>query len=70
MTGPVTLHVSQAELARSAGLSRQALSGMLRRLQQRGLIEIGFRRIVVRDEDALRRAAQEDGMEALAARDA
>lgn len=39
--------VSQAELARMMGLSRQTLVSLLRQLEERGVIEVGFRRIRV-----------------------
>lgn len=46
-TGPVTLNVSQAELASMVGVSRETLRTLLVRLKERGLIEIGFRNIRV-----------------------
>jgi CRP-like cAMP-binding protein len=48
-TGAVSLAVSQADLARMVGVSRQTLNALLGRLSKAGLIEIGFRRIRVRD---------------------
>ena len=46
---PVSLAVSQADLARMVGVSRQTLNVLLGRLDQERLIEIGFRRIRVLD---------------------
>lgn len=48
-SGAVSLAVSQADLARMAGISRQTLNAILGRLHQAGLIEVGFRRIRVLD---------------------
>lgn len=53
-TGPVTLSVSQSELATMVGVSRQTLNGLLRRLASLRLIDVRFRRIVVLDEAGLR----------------
>lgn len=44
---PATITLSQSELATMVGLSRQHLSVLLRRLQERGLIEVGYRKIRV-----------------------
>jgi CRP-like cAMP-binding protein len=52
----VTLEMSQAELAVLVGLSRQKLNSRLRDLQAQGWIEVGPRRIVVRDAEGLRAA--------------
>ena len=52
--GPVSVNVSQADLATMVGVSRQTLNGLLARLQLDGLIEVGFRRIRVLDETRLR----------------
>ena len=43
--GHVTLGVTQADLSRMIGVSRQTLNRLLGRLQERGLIELGFRKI-------------------------
>ena len=45
--GSVDIAVSQLELAKLVGLSRQTVSALLARLEARGLIEIGFRSIRV-----------------------
>jgi CRP-like cAMP-binding protein len=47
--GPVALAVSQADLARLVGVSRQTLNALLGKLDQEGLIEVGFRRVRVLD---------------------
>jgi CRP-like cAMP-binding protein len=47
----VRLDLSQSELARMVGLSRQTLSTLLARLAARGLVEVGFRSIRVLDVD-------------------
>jgi DNA-binding transcriptional regulator LsrR (DeoR family) len=52
---PVCLTLSQEELARLSGLSRQTLNGLLQKLQNDGLIDVAFRRIHVLDLAGLRR---------------
>ena len=47
--GPVSLVVSQAELARLVGASRQTLNVILSKLREQGVIEASFRRIRVLD---------------------
>jgi CRP-like cAMP-binding protein len=56
--GPVEISVSQAELASMVGLSRQTLCALLRRLQDRGLVEVAFRRIRVHGPEPLRQSSQ------------
>jgi len=51
--GPVTLGVSQAELSRLIGVSRQTLNALLGSFQQQGLIGLGFRKITVLDPSRL-----------------
>lgn len=51
--GPVDLALSQADLAAIVGVSRQTINPMLRRLEEDGLIESGFRRIRVAEPRAL-----------------
>lgn len=46
-TGPVTIFVSQEELARVAGVSRPTLQKLLRQLEAEGFLETAFRRIRV-----------------------
>ena len=57
--GPVTLGVSQAELSRLIGVSRQTLNTLLGSFQQRGLIELGFRKITVLDAARLGEVTEE-----------
>jgi CRP-like cAMP-binding protein len=45
--GPVDISVSQAELATMVGVSRQTLCMLLGRLQERGQIDVGYKRIRV-----------------------
>ena len=51
---PVEIAVTQTELAGAANLSRNSLGTTLQRLAARGLIEQGYRAIVVRAPAALR----------------
>lgn len=51
---PVSLTVSQGDLATMIGISRQTLNALLARLQTHGLIEVGFRSIRILDEARLR----------------
>ena len=44
---PMTISMSQAELANMLGLSRQTLNALLAGLQSRGLIEVGYKRVRV-----------------------
>ncbi len=60
LDGPVELVLSQADLASMVGMSRQRLAQRLRALQQEGLVELGFRRIVVPDPARLRGSAGVD----------
>jgi CRP-like cAMP-binding protein len=53
----VVLNLSQSELAGIIGLSRQKLSGRLRRLRDEGWVELGPRRIRVLDPSGLRATA-------------
>jgi CRP-like cAMP-binding protein len=48
-SGAISLSVSQADLARMIGVSRQTLNALLGKVAQAGLIEVGFRRIRVLD---------------------
>jgi CRP-like cAMP-binding protein len=54
LDGPVTLFISQAELAKMVGVSRQTLNGLLASLAGSGLIEVRFQQVVVLDEPGLR----------------
>ena len=52
---PVCLTLSQDELARLVGLSRQTLNGLLQKLQKERLVQLSFRCIRVLDLAGLRR---------------
>lgn len=52
--GP-TLPISQEELGQLVGLSRQRVNQALKRLEQAGLLAIGYGGVTVRDLDGLRR---------------
>ena len=52
--GAVELTLSQADLAALLGLSRQTVNEVLQRLARQGLVELGFRKIVVPRPDELR----------------
>jgi CRP/FNR family cyclic AMP-dependent transcriptional regulator len=58
VTPPVVLTLSQPDLASMIGMSRQRLNLRLRSLQAEGLVEVGFRRIVVFDPARLRASAE------------
>jgi len=61
--GSVTLGVTQADLSRMIGISRQTLNRLLGQLQERGLIELGFRKIIVPEPRRLLEAAAESETE-------
>jgi CRP-like cAMP-binding protein len=46
--GGVRLRLTQEDLARAVGASRQRVNQALMRLQTQGRVELGYRRIVVR----------------------
>jgi CRP-like cAMP-binding protein len=52
---PVSLKLSQEELARLVGLSRQTLNGLLQALEADGLVQVAFREVLVLDPERLRR---------------
>jgi CRP-like cAMP-binding protein len=58
----VELDVSQADLARMVGTSRQTVNALLQQLEKRGLIEVCFRRIRVLDPDGLRGSRRKSGL--------
>lgn len=66
--GPITLGLSQEELARVVGLSRQTVNPLLRGLQAEGLIELESRKIRVLDPARLRACRAGDGNPLEAAR--
>lgn len=47
--GAIRLAFSQEEVAAILGVSRQTLNGVLKRLEAAGLIEVGFRELVIPD---------------------
>ncbi len=55
----LTLRISQEDLATFLGVSRQVVNQYLQGWKARGWVELGRGSVTVRDEDALRRAAQE-----------
>jgi CRP-like cAMP-binding protein len=61
--GQVALYVTQADLSRMIGVSRQTLNRMLGQLQERGLVELGFRKITVPDPRRLGEVAAESETE-------
>jgi DNA-binding transcriptional regulator LsrR (DeoR family) len=48
------LELTQADVAAFTGLSRQTVNLELGRLEERGLVELAFRRIKIADVDRLR----------------
>lgn len=52
LQGPVDITVSQAELANMVGVSRQTLCMLLRRLEERGVVEVAYRKIRVLPRNA------------------
>jgi CRP-like cAMP-binding protein len=59
--GPVTLNISQAELAVMIGVSRQTLNSLLSDLRREGLVETSFRSIRVLDPTRLRSRGSQEG---------
>lgn len=54
------LPITQEELAQWAGLSREGAVKGISELRSAGIIETGRKRMIVLDQDALRRVAQQD----------
>lgn len=54
VANPGPIHLTQQQLGRIANLSRTAASGILRDLERRGLIVMGYRSLEVLDGDGLR----------------
>ncbi|EHP42696.1 cAMP-binding protein [Cupriavidus basilensis OR16] len=52
--GPVTVKISQVDLAAMVGVSRQTLNELLKLMEKRGLIEIAFRSLRVMDPERIR----------------
>jgi CRP-like cAMP-binding protein len=57
--GQLELRISQAELARFLGLTRQVVNHHLRDWRRRGWVELGRSQIVIRNAEALRRAVSD-----------
>jgi len=59
--GPVSSldHINQEELAMSVGATRPRINEILRDLASRGMVELGYGRIIVRDVAALERFARD-----------
>lgn len=53
----VDIHVSHSQLADYAGLSRAAVAEVLRDLAAQGIVELGYRRLILHDLAALSRVA-------------
>jgi CRP-like cAMP-binding protein len=51
--GDDEIRLSQASLARLLGVQRSSINRVLRSLESRGVIEIGYRRLHIRDSDLL-----------------
>src|SRR5580704_5253282 len=56
-TGELDVRLSQPELGSLVGASKEAAAKAMRRLREMGLIETGYRAIIVRDVAGLRAAA-------------
>ncbi|MHA7684478.1 Crp/Fnr family transcriptional regulator [Cupriavidus sp. PET2-C1] len=53
-SGPVTVKISQVDLAAMVGVSRQTLNELLKLMERRGLIEVAFRSIRVMNPERIR----------------
>jgi CRP/FNR family cyclic AMP-dependent transcriptional regulator len=62
--GPVTLNISQADLAVMIGVTRQTVNALLRELQRGGVVETSFRCIRILDSARLRSAPSADEAQA------
>ena len=56
----VEFRLSQQNLASTVGVSRQTLNGLLKELEEQGLIEVGYARIVLKRPAAVARLAREE----------
>lgn len=52
---PYSVRISQEQIARLCGCSRQTLNELLQELQKLGVVETGYRKVVIRDLTALER---------------
>jgi CRP-like cAMP-binding protein len=53
LTGPMALPLRQEDLANIVGMSRQTVAPLLRRLQEKGVVSLGYGSITVLDRNAL-----------------
>lgn len=53
-SGPIEIHISQEDIALTANLSRTTAGGILRQLEAEGLLELVYRRVVIRKPDKLK----------------
>ncbi len=61
-TGTEELDISQADLARMVGTSRQTVNAVLQRIEAEGLIEVRFRKIRILDVERLRGSRRKSGL--------
>src|SRR5262245_14176638 len=59
-SAPLALHLTQSELGRMLGVSRSQVSGELRRLENEGLVKLGYRDITLINLARLREVAGSD----------
>ncbi|HCL85460.1 MAG TPA: hypothetical protein DIC45_02915 [Comamonadaceae bacterium] len=59
-TGLPQVRLSQSDLASMVGASRQSVNRVLLKLQQQGLIEVGYGSVNIKDLDGLRAACRRD----------
>jgi CRP-like cAMP-binding protein len=57
--GAVGLAISQDDLAAMVGVTRQAVNPEIKALERSGVVELAYRRVIVRDMPALRTLARE-----------
>ncbi|MCL4698436.1 MAG: Crp/Fnr family transcriptional regulator [Burkholderiaceae bacterium] len=59
--GAVSLAISQDDLAAMVGVTRQALNPEIKALERSGVVELAYRRVILRDVAGLRTLAREGG---------
>ena len=57
---PIAVHLSQTDLARMVGSARSRVNGALKELERRGMINVGYRSVQLKDLGALRSVAGPD----------
>lgn len=62
-TQTIELAISQFDLAQMIGCSRQTINALLKGLEARGLISVGFRHVIIHDPDGLRDGGGNSAME-------